>query len=193
MKEILAAILMFLTGAPADLPVEVAKIAPADLCQVCTVSDEGLALIKQFEGFRPYPYKDVAGLDTIGFGHLIKPGEKIPVPLLGQAAHELLVRDTEEAQTGVNRYTSIPLKQGQFDALVSFTFNLGVGAYKGSSVRDRVNRELHIDVPGRMLLWNKARVDGKLKPVPGLTRRRIAEGTLYDMATKDSVVADYLY
>ena len=79
-------------------------------------------------------YKDAAGYDTIGFGHLVRPGEKIQEPLLGEAAEKLLNKDIAPKAAAVNAHVSMPLFQGQFDALLSWTYNLGEGALKSSTM-----------------------------------------------------------
>ena len=140
-----------------------------------TISMVGITLIKQFEGFSPYPYDDVGGKPTIGFGHLIVEGEDIEIPLLGQAAEDLLRKDLRSAERGVNDLTLITLRQNQFDALTSFTFNLGVSNYKTSTLRKRVNAERHDDVPSELMRW--VHVDGQV--IKGLVRRRQAESSLY--------------
>lgn len=146
----------------------------------CELSDWGLALIKSFEGFSPFIYLDVAGLRTIGYGHLILKHEKFKEPLLGHEAEALLKRDAKPAERGVNRLARVSLRQGQFDALASFVFNLGVGRLeKSSRLLPAVNDNRHKDVPPAILQFNKARVNGKLVPVRGLTIRREAEGKLY--------------
>lgn len=148
-------------------------------CNPCDLSDAGLSLIKKFEGYSPFPYKDSAGLWTIGYGHLIKPGEDIPSPLMGEAADNLLRSDAGFAVRGVNRDTSIGLLNTQFDALVSFTFNVGTGAYRSSTLRKRVNSGIHDDVPNQFMRWVYVTKGGKKQRVRGLARRREAEASLY--------------
>lgn len=156
-------------------------------CTECSISDTGLALIRNFEGYSPFVYKDIAGHPTIGFGHLIKPGETFKEPLLPEQAEELLLDDVSDFEVYVNRGVKVPLLQNQFDALTSLTFNVGPGA-KGrrsgiitlksggpSTVLRRVNSEEHERVPPAMKQWKYA--DGKVSN--GLVRRRSAEAALY--------------
>ena len=93
------------------------------------------------------------------------------------AAQALLAKDVWSAERAVLRLITVPLTDGQFDALVSFTFNLGGGALQRSTLRRKINREEHTDVPPEFLRWVWAG-GRKLK---GLVRRRKAEATLYQM------------
>lgn len=155
---------------------------PSSPCaRPCTFSEWGLALIRSFEGYDPYIYPDVAGKSTIGYGHLILPGEKFKEPLQGDDAEILLKRDAKPAERGVNRLAVVPLRQRQFDALGSFVFNLGAGTLGRSSLLKEVNAKRHQNAPAKFLLYNKA-WDPKTRqrvPVRGLTIRREAEGKLY--------------
>jgi lysozyme len=148
-------------------------------CHPCRYSDAGYTLTEHFEGFSPFVYEDVAGKKTIGFGHLIRPGERFDEPMTPDEAEALLDEDVQSAVSGVNRLVSPPLKQGQFDALVDFSFNLGVGALAGSTALKKVNAGKHAEVPCQLMQWNKARVNGVLQPLVNLTRRRESEGEFY--------------
>lgn len=94
------------------------------------ITQEGLNLIKRFEGFEPKIYLDAAGLQTIGYGHLLRKGEAemFTNGISREAGEALLIKDVQVAERAVMRLIRIPLTDGQFDALVSFTFNLGSGA-----------------------------------------------------------------
>lgn len=141
------------------------------------ISKDGLDLICRFEGFSPVIYICPAGYPTIGYGHLITEANKEQF-LDGvdeDEALELLRKDVAVAERAVLRLISVPLTQGQFDALVSFTFNLGAGALQRSTLRRKVNREEHDDVPAEFMKWVWAG-GRKLK---GLVKRRAAEGALY--------------
>lgn len=141
------------------------------------VTQECLSLIKRFEGFSPTIYMDAAGLPTIGYGHLLRPGETemFQRGISHEAATALLIKDVEAAERSVLRLISVSLTNGQFDALVSFTFNLGSGALQRSTLRRKVNREEHADVPTEFMKWVWAG-GRKLK---GLVKRRQAETLLY--------------
>lgn len=138
------------------------------------ITDEGIALIKRFEGFSPVPYRDVGGLLTIGYGHLITKGESFTT--LSEAEAEMwLRRDVACAERSVLQLVGVTLSDGQFDALVSFTFNLGGGAFQRSTLRRKVNRGDHEEVPAELARWvyvNGSRING-------LIRRRRAEAMLY--------------
>jgi GH24 family phage-related lysozyme (muramidase) len=141
------------------------------------VSKQGLDLICRFEGFSPVIYICPAGYPTIGYGHLITEANKEQF-LDGvdeDEALELLRNDVGKAERAVLRLIAVPLTQGQFDALVSFTFNLGAGALQRSTLRRKVNREEHDDVPAELMKWVWAG-GRKLK---GLVKRRAAEAGIY--------------
>jgi lysozyme len=150
---------------------------PSPCLKDCRPSAAAVGIIKHFEGYSPITYIDAAGYPTIGFGHLIGPGEKIQEPLLGEAAEQLLRQDIAPKAAAVNRYVAVPLFQGQYDSLVSWTYNLGEGALKGSTMLKKVNAGRHEEVPGQMKRWNRA--GGKV--LRGLERRREAEAALYGM------------
>jgi lysozyme len=167
-KQLLLA--LGLMGSPVDHP-------PEPCVDHCQVSDVGRALIRNFEGYSPLRYRDSAGLWTIGVGHLIRPGERFDEPLLGDAAEALFQQDLAPKVAAVNARVSVPLFQGQFDAVVSWTYNLGEGALKSSTMLKKINAARHDEVPGQMKRWNKA--GGKV--VRDLERRREAEAALYEL------------
>jgi lysozyme len=143
------------------------------------VTDMGLALIKRFEGFSAKPYLCPAGWWTIGFGAIHgldgQPVTATTPPVTEEEAETLLRRDVAVAERAVLRLITVPLANGRFDALASFAFNLGGGALQRSTLRRRVNREEHADVPGEFRKW----VWGGGKRLPGLVWRRKAEVILY--------------
>ncbi len=143
------------------------------------VTDEGLALIKRFEGFSATPYLCPAGWWTIGWGAARdSDGQNVTaatLPIAEDEAETLLRRDVDIAERAVLRLIAVPLADGQFDALVSFTFNLGAGALQRSTLRRKVNREEHADVPAEFQKW----VWGGGRRIPGLARRRETEADQY--------------
>jgi GH24 family phage-related lysozyme (muramidase) len=154
-----------------------------------TISDDGIELIKRFEGLHKVQpdglissYRCAAGVWTIGWGSTkgIRSGMKITV----EEAEEKLRDDLKTAESAVKQHVSVPLSQGQYDALVSFIFNLGSGNFRSSSLLKRLNRGLYDDVPEQLLRWNKARVGGKLTVLRGLTRRRAAEAAIFSRDAK---------
>ncbi|MBU9845336.1 lysozyme [Rahnella ecdela] len=136
---------------------------------------KGIALIKSFEGLSLSKYQDIVGKWTIGYGHLILPDEVFNVALTEAQAETLLRRDLAVSEKGVNQYVLVPLTQNQFDALVSFTFNLGVGNLKSSTLLRVLNAQQYQSAADEFLRWDKA--GGK--QVAGLTRRRTAERALF--------------
>ena len=142
------------------------------------ITEDGLDLIKRFEGFRPTIYICPAGWPTIGYGHVVRESERerFSAGIDERAAEELLRRDVETVEKAVLRLIHVPLSNKQFSALVSFTFNLGAGALQRSTLRQKVNREEHKAVAAefRRWVWAGGR---KLK---GLMRRRAAEAALFN-------------
>jgi lysozyme len=143
------------------------------------MTDQGLSLFKRFEGFSPTPYLCPAGWWTIGWGAIHgldgQPVTAATPPVTEDAAEALLMRDVTVAERAVLRLISVPLGDGRFDALTSFAFNLGGGALQRSTLRRKVNREEHADVPDEFRKW----VWGGGRKLPGLVRRREAEAWLY--------------
>lgn len=147
----------------------------------CSISETGVSLIKFVEGYSPFVYKDSAGKATIGHGHLILKGEKFKQPLSPKEAHNLLLQDIKAKEQAVNRLVEVPLKQNQFDALVSFTFNLGEGTLARSTLLKLVNSERHVDASRWLLEYCKITLpNGTKKVIRGLVLRREAEKKLYD-------------
>ena len=134
-------------------------------------SERGKELIKEFEGCILKPYKDAVGLWTIGVGHLIKDGEKFDSLTLDQAM-ELLGRDLEWVEACING-TGLTLTQNQFDALCSLVFNIGCGAFQGSTLLRKL--KAGESAASEFLRWNRA---GGVE-LKGLTRRREAEMRLF--------------
>lgn len=138
------------------------------------ISTEGLALIRRFEGFSATPYADAAEKMTIGYGHLIRPGERFD-RICAKQAEALLRADTEVAGKAVLACIAVSLSQPRFNALCSFTFNVGAGALSRSTLRRLINQGRHAEVPAELARW----VWAGGKKLPGLIARRQAEGELY--------------
>tara|TARA_B100000378_G_scaffold140014_1_gene113228 strand:- start:409 stop:861 length:453 start_codon:yes stop_codon:yes gene_type:complete len=145
------------------------------------ITQNGIDLIKRFEGFSRTVYFCPAGYPTIGYGHVVKPHEDFSVGIDEAQAEELLRQDAVIAERAVLRLIRVPLTDGQFDALVSFTYNLGGGALQRSTLRRKINREEHAEVPEQFMRWVWAG-GRKLK---GLVRRREAESELYTYQTNN--------
>ncbi|MDX2095648.1 MAG: lysozyme [Alphaproteobacteria bacterium] len=141
------------------------------------LSAAGLAFIQRFEGFSPTVYRDAAGLPTIGYGHLLVRGEErgFVQPLSEEKAARLLAADVVVAERAVRRSIAVALTQSQFDALVSFTFNLGSGVLERSTLRRVINRGEEAAIAGEWMRW----VWAGGRKLPGLARRRAAELALY--------------
>jgi GH24 family phage-related lysozyme (muramidase) len=142
-----------------------------------TISKEGLDLICRFEGFSPTIYICPAGYPTIGYGHLVteKNKERFLDGIDEDEALELLRTDVAIAERAVTRLIRVPLAQYQFDALVSFTFNLGGGALQRSTLRQKINRGDYSAAPTEFMKW----VWAGGRKLRGLVKRRTAEGLLY--------------
>jgi lysozyme len=140
-------------------------------------SGQGIALIKFFEGFAARPYLCPANYWTVGYGHVITHAEKgsFTAPLDESAATELLMRDLVRFEQAVRRLVKVALNQQQFDALVSFTFNLGAGALQRSTLRQKLNRGDYAGAAGEFRKW----IWAAGRKLPGLIRRRDAEKLLF--------------
>jgi lysozyme len=139
------------------------------------LSREGLDLIKKSEGFRSRQYLDVAGLATIGYGHRIVPPESFPGAITEDEATAILMNDVREAEQAVSRLVHVPLTQGQFDALVDFCFNVGVGKLASSMLLKELNAGRHAAAGLQLLRWDYAAG----VPKAGLRARRTAELHLF--------------
>ena len=138
------------------------------------ISQEGLSLIKRFEGCRLKSYKCSANVLTIGYGHTS--GVKETDTITQDEADKLLQEDVEQFEKYVDDNVTVELGQSQFDALVAWTFNLGVGNLRESTMLKKLNNEDYASVPSEMKRWNKA--GGKT--LDGLIRRRKAESLLFE-------------
>ncbi len=142
------------------------------------VTEEGLALIKRFEGFRADAYRCPAGVWTIGYGHTSAAGPPAvtgAMTITRAEADEILRRDVDEFAREVAASLRVPLDDRQFSALVSFAYNVGITNFRKSSALAAVNARDLESVPRRLQLWNKAR--GRV--LPGLVKRRAAEAQLF--------------
>lgn len=150
------------------------------------ISKVGIDLIKEFEGCQLKAYKCVAGVWTIGIGHTGNVDGKAicsGMTITMEKAEQLLSNSLESRyEPAVRKFKG--LNQNQYDALVSFCYNLGPGIFKGTLL-DAINKKDWQDVARQMKLYNKARVNGVLTEVKGLTRRRNAEANLFLKPVKD--------
>jgi len=142
------------------------------------ISQRGIELIKEYEGLRLKAYLCPANVWTIGYGHTTSAGPPVVQPgmsITSKQAEEILRADLGKYEAGVLKLVKIPLTQGQFDALVSFAFNCGVGALARSTLLKRVNAGRFDAVPAELMKWTKA--GGR--ELAGLVRRRRAEAALW--------------
>lgn len=150
-------------------------------------SQAGIDLIKRFEGLELEAYQDIAGIWTIGYGHtgfypddfvlsgLIKEGDRI----VEDDAEWLLRHDLVSRERAIDRLVNEPINQNEFDALVSFVYNIGEGNFIKSTARRRLNAGDRVGAAEALTWFNKATVNGVLREVQGLTRRRAAEKALF--------------
>ncbi|HGL6529817.1 TPA: lysozyme [Enterobacter roggenkampii] len=141
-------------------------------------SDKGIALIKQFEGCKLTAYQDSVGVWTIGYGWT-KPVDGKPIragmTINQETAERLLKTGLVSYESDVSRLVKVGLTQGQFDALASFTYNLGARSLSTSTLLRKLNTGDYAGAADEFLRWNKA--GGKV--LNGLTRRREAERALF--------------
>ena len=144
------------------------------------ISENGLNLIKEFEGFRSNPYKCSAGVPTIGYGSTYyRDGKKVTLndKPISQDEANLLLEHIANKDFGdkINNLVKVELNQNQFDALVSFCYNLGIGNFKSSTLLKKINQADFKGASEEFIKWNKA--GGKI--LDGLTRRRQKEKELF--------------
>ena len=155
------------------------------------VSQKCIEQIKKDEGVRSRPYQCPALLWTIGVGHVIDPNhakvpladrKQLPIPagwdrvLSSEEIDDILRKDLARFEAGVARLIKVELTQGQFDALVSFSFNVGLGNLQNSTLRMKVNRGDFEGAAEQFLVWTKA--GGKV--LPGLVKRRTHEKEMFE-------------
>lgn len=148
--------------------------------KITKLSQKGLELIKQFEGLSLTPYVCAGGINTIGYGNTYYTnGKKVTLqdkPITKQQAEELLKFSLYTYEKAVDSFCRDDISQSQFDALVSFAYNLGTGALQKSTLIKKVNANpKDVTIADEFLKWNKA--NGRV--LAGLTKRRQAEANLY--------------
>lgn len=172
-------------------------------------SENGLEFIARWEGIVLHPYMDIAGLWTIGVGHLIKTTDSFNTitnsqvrdlmtskdkshPVAGiyitrQEALTILSKDIEEVERALRAAIKVPLNQKQFDAMISFGFNCGASVFRTSGACKALNDGDYASVPAKLLDWSKVRIGGVLQTSKGLYNRRVAEGNLFSQEVVDDV------
>lgn len=144
------------------------------------LSKRGIEIIKEHEGFATFPYICPAGVPTIGYGATYYlDGSKVTMKdeaISEEEAENLLREMVVSYENDVKRYVQTELNQNQFDALVSFVYNVGNDNFRTSTLLKRINVDpCHEDIPYQFSRWNK----GAGKVLPGLVRRRKQEAELY--------------
>ena len=137
------------------------------------ISDKGIYAIKKFEGCELIAYQDAVGVWTIGYGHTkgVSEGDIIS----SAQAEALLLKELKEYENYVHELVEVPLHQYQFDALVSWTYNLGPTNLKSSTMLKVLNEGKYNEVPDQMRRWNRA--GGKV--LEGLVKRRDYDARLF--------------
>jgi len=141
-----------------------------------TTGTKGIELIKSFEGLKLNAYICPAGVPTIGYGTTRVNGQPVQMGsvITESQASGYLKSDLQQFESAVNAAVKVPLTQNQFDALVSFTYNLGAGNLRSSTLLKKLNASDYAGAADEFPKWNKA--GGK--ELAGLTRRRNAERDL---------------
>lgn len=142
-------------------------------------SQKGIELIKQFEGFRLKGYLDSVNIPTIGYGTTVYPnGEKVKLSdvISKKKAEEYLINDVKKFEDFVNKYVVSDVNQNQFDALVSFTYNVGPNNLQKSTLLKKVNKNPNDpSISKEFLKW----VNAGGNKIQGLVNRRNEEAKLY--------------
>ena len=144
------------------------------------VNQEGLDIIKHFEGYSSTVYADPIGIPTIGFGSIWdKEGNRLTMdhePITEQEGEFLLVRELKHVESAIARLIRVELTENQFSAIASLTFNIGSGRLKSSTLRAKINREDYSGASAEFPKWRRA--GGRI--LKGLVRRRKAERELFE-------------
>lgn len=153
-------------------------------------SELGKTFVKSFEKCKLAAYIDAVGVPTIAWGRTTN--VKLGDTCTQADADEWFDEEAENFEEDVERMVTAPMTQRQFDALVSFAYNVGSGALRGSTLLRHLNKQDYVDAANQFCRWDKGTVDGKLTVLPGLTKRRIAEAKIfsfgiYDMHDSESV------
>lgn len=156
------------------------------------LSTRGRLFLKEREGLRTNVYPDSGGAPTIGIGHLLTKSERASGKIMINGVRmryapgltevqcwALFDKDVAPAEYAINTLVIVPLSQSQFDALVSFTFNNGIGAFEGSTLLVLLNQGFYDQVPTQLRRW----IHDNGKVVQGLIVRRAAEVALWNSET----------
>lgn len=138
------------------------------------ISLNGINLIKKFEGLKLNAYQDIIGVWTIGYGH-VGPEAYRGAVIDDDRATDLLHLDLRKFEDGINAFVKVELNQNQFDALVSFCYNVGLGNFQKSSMLKAINIKDFAKAATQFPLW--ANAGGK--KIPTLVKRRAEEQALF--------------
>lgn len=166
------------------------------------MDEEGMKFVEGWEGRIPYVYDDsvyptkrykagthVGGTLTAGVGHTGSEleqwiGKEIPDAIIDA----WFDADTDVAEAAVDENVKVPITQSQRNVLDSFTFNVGVGAFKGSTLLRELNAGHYDAIPQQLARWNKTTIGGKKVESPGLTKRRAAEALYWTTGSPSKTV-----
>lgn len=145
----------------------------------CSISKKGFSFIARWEGTRLTPYNDAVGYCTVGVGHLLHRSgcTNADKPITQAQALQFLDADSQGAESAVRSQITVILKTWEFDALASFTFNVGTEALRKSELRTKLNAGQKSAVPGELMEWVNA--GRPPRRVQGLVNRRQAESILW--------------
>tara|TARA_B100000214_G_C23925590_1_gene608204 strand:- start:898 stop:1368 length:471 start_codon:yes stop_codon:yes gene_type:complete len=153
--------------------VDAAAVVKAFTWSNMNIGQKGIDLIKHFEGCELNAYKCPAGVWTIGYGHI--KGVSEGMSITQEQAEQMLLDELKEYENYINELVTVSLSQNQFDALVSWVYNLGPANLQSSTLLKVLNSGDYSGVPAQIERWNKA--GGKV--LEGLIRRREAESALF--------------
>lgn len=181
---------MLITMSPDFLQEQLSLLLGWDVSSELKLSKRGINLMKRYEGFRSAPYRDMVGVNTIGYGNTYYPDRRkvqlsdkhLTEPQAAQLAMDIINLDFAPAVNKIfkDEIASGKLNQNMFDALVSLAYNIGTSALANSnSVTGNIKKGNYKAAADGFLLWNKGRVNGKLQAINGLTRRRREERELF--------------
>ena len=147
------------------------------------INQSGIDLIVKYESFSAKPYLDPVGIPTIGYGSTYyEDGTRVKMsdPAISKKRAEILFTYVlSETIINIKRYLKVKLTSNQFSAIVSLVYNIGIGNFSTSTLLRLLNKGNFSGAADQFLVWNKARVNGKLKVLNGLTKRRAEERALF--------------
>jgi lysozyme len=154
------------------------------------ISEQGLQLIRKWEGCRLAAYVDAVGIATIGYGCIVYPdGRDVSIGdrITQEQAEALLLQECQRKAKAVDGMITVSVNQNQFDALVSLAFNIGEGALRASTLLRKLNAGDHAGAADQFLVWNKGTINGVKVEIEGLRRRRVDEKASFE---SDAVAAE---